>query len=916
MKIEKKLKSLALDNPNYSLLWAQWEFDKALLTKSLNTINRDFPHYSLHDSSHSNTIINQIEKIISKDIPNLSATDCWLILESCYWHDSGMILSDKIKSELLTSDEFRFYLETAKNSSPEIAELIIKMNKDSEPEDHFALYDKSRALTYVISDYFRRKHADRSGYLVNSPIEVNIMSPRTSLIPSRLFGLVAEIVTCHGQSSEHILKLSKTNDGMDSDDYAHPRYVASLLRIGDLLDIDDGRFCPTLLANIGEVPSSSLSHQKKHASIKHLHIDSSIIEIKSSCPDYESFEVQNSWFNYIKDEFNFQRNNWNKIVPNETFRSLPVISELTCQAEGLLDIDGGIPKVELHSKRAYEYLSSDLLYSDKYSFLREMIQNSLDSIYYKVWEDNFMDHGWGVSSTSKDRLTFLNLLGEESIIVDLKVIDVDDVDIHYELLVTDSGKGMNKDNIKKMLNVGSPLNIDKIHSRSTMADWAKPSGFFGLGMQSIFIMNDKTTIETRTIKGEEFTLSAEKKKNGELFFKLFNSDIKKKVGTTLHVYFKYPKVPNRISYGQIEYLNAYDPVVDELLEIIPHIFHEKISEHFSIAPVKIYFNKVLINDDEGQQGPYKRTAYEFGADYNLFVNIDENFRKDYKYKGVVFESNVSVPGIAGVVDLFAKDASYWLTIDRQKLNSRHVSEFNTLLDNIIFNEYKNIISDNDNKVESMFYFYAMYNKDGCEKWDDYVIEKIKISDYFNGKNRLMVTNKTESYVSKGSESRMNCHQLKSRLLGMIVARNNLSFSIIQKDDEVYEHHGVSKTCEVFEIDFSDDGLNNQRIDLDIVKKWANTKPHAGCARGTLPLFDEKYIELALTDSELEPWMYCYTEFRGWFNKYLLMPNLESNPHVDIEKILSFYKRKKLLSITNDEFKSLYYDLWGSLGLLN
>lgn len=49
MKIEERLKMLAHENDNFSLLLAQWEFDKKLLNRALNTIVRDFPHYSLHD---------------------------------------------------------------------------------------------------------------------------------------------------------------------------------------------------------------------------------------------------------------------------------------------------------------------------------------------------------------------------------------------------------------------------------------------------------------------------------------------------------------------------------------------------------------------------------------------------------------------------------------------------------------------------------------------------------------------------------------------------------------------------------------------------------------------------------------------------------------------------------------------------
>ncbi|HGG8850794.1 TPA: hypothetical protein ACJJ1B_001819 [Enterobacter roggenkampii] len=97
MRIEKRLKKLSDENPNYSLLWAQWEFDKKLLSRALNSVTRDFPHYSLHDASHSSTIITQIEKVIAPNIEKLSATDCWLLLESCYWHDAGMIITNEEK---------------------------------------------------------------------------------------------------------------------------------------------------------------------------------------------------------------------------------------------------------------------------------------------------------------------------------------------------------------------------------------------------------------------------------------------------------------------------------------------------------------------------------------------------------------------------------------------------------------------------------------------------------------------------------------------------------------------------------------------------------------------------------------------------------------------------------------------------
>lgn len=177
MKIESRLRELANRNPNYGLLLAQWEFDKKLLTRALNTIGRDYPHYSLHDASHSSTIINQIEKIISKDINKLSATDCWLILECCYWHDAGMIVSDHEKREILGSSGFKHYIEHHKSISSDMLEYI-KIIEGNERNNSLTIYDKSRALTFILADYFRTHHADRSGVYVNAPQSIQVMSPR------------------------------------------------------------------------------------------------------------------------------------------------------------------------------------------------------------------------------------------------------------------------------------------------------------------------------------------------------------------------------------------------------------------------------------------------------------------------------------------------------------------------------------------------------------------------------------------------------------------------------------------------------------------------------------------------------------------------------------------------------------------
>ncbi|ESN21862.1 MULTISPECIES: HD domain-containing protein [Enterobacter] len=156
MRIEQRLKQLAEVNPNYSLLWAQWEFDKKLLSRALNTVSRDFPHYSLHDASHSSTIITQIEKVISPNIYKLTATDCWLLLESCYWHDAGMVITNEEKKELLRDPLFHFYLEELSHKESELSKHAKEILQSKNENDIVKALSISNSLTFVLADYFRK----------------------------------------------------------------------------------------------------------------------------------------------------------------------------------------------------------------------------------------------------------------------------------------------------------------------------------------------------------------------------------------------------------------------------------------------------------------------------------------------------------------------------------------------------------------------------------------------------------------------------------------------------------------------------------------------------------------------------------------------------------------------------------------
>ncbi len=106
--VEAALQRLVESDEDTALLWAQWQYDKRLVGGALQHVEQFFPHYSLHDASHSRTILTQIGRVLGEErVKRLSATDLWLLLEAAFMHDIGMVVSDDQLREWLRDPEFQ-----------------------------------------------------------------------------------------------------------------------------------------------------------------------------------------------------------------------------------------------------------------------------------------------------------------------------------------------------------------------------------------------------------------------------------------------------------------------------------------------------------------------------------------------------------------------------------------------------------------------------------------------------------------------------------------------------------------------------------------------------------------------------------------------------------------------------------------
>lgn len=507
----RHLKKKGEEHSALELLVNQWGFDEQLIPKALQTVGSLFPHYSRHDESHSRQILVNIERLLGEGIELLTATDTWLLLEAAYWHDIGMVVPHKDLEEALRDDGFKTYLRETADGKGELSRFARHFRQHfsgSDMQKCFAgadsptdAMDKFRQL---VAEWFRRKHAGRAGRTVVSPWEqAGISSPRTELIPKRLFRLLGRICQMHGSPFDEMMQLPYKEAGMAQED-CHPRFVACMLRLGDLLDLDGNRFCPVMQQIAGDKrPRLSCAHEDKHAGIRHFRLDRERIEVSAECATIEGYVETCKWFDWLKQEVQNQMARWSDIAPSRELGLLPTLGELKVDLEGhLLTLrPGEQPAFSIDGEQALRLLQGQNLYDSELACIRELLQNAIDATLLRLWltEDrSVFTKGNPLDAATKELLKKYPV--RVSLERDPERPQKDDEYESWTLVIEDEGTGISLEDLQYMLRVGSSRNNSKRRALiDEMPEWMKPSGAFGIGFQSVFMLADKVELETRSL---------------------------------------------------------------------------------------------------------------------------------------------------------------------------------------------------------------------------------------------------------------------------------------------------------------------------------------------------------------------------------------------------------------------------------
>ena len=793
--LDKCLQSYCNEHPEYMNLYSTWSLNKTSCSEALKNVVVHYPHFSMHDSSHADTVLSKIEMLLGDRIQQLSPTDMWLILHAAYTHDLGMIVKWEEIEQVWSTSEFQEYLlSLSDNPDKELrdaANWVCNLNaNEAKPFWPLKTY---RYVKLLNAAFFRQQHAQLSRrYIDLSWGELKLDLGHSGLIKPRLLKVLSHVCELHTAPIQDIFSLDHETDGFGSD-YAHPRFVAMLLRLGDLLDVYNDRFNTVSELVSGQLPESSVPHKEKHSATTHLLVTPAEIQFTSDCPNAQAYLEVRNFVDWLDSEIDFLTKYWVEIVPSTLSGFAPRFNKKELYIAGTPDVEGvaGL-RFEISQEKAFQIIEGSNIYSDRFVFIREVLQNSMDASKLQFWRDlcSGTYHAW----SSDIDLTCLQPYDIDPVIYKNYPIHVSlstpsegltQVEVH------DRGTGISIDSFKRMCNVGvSNSGSEKLLQEiREMPAWLRPTAGFGVGLQSIFLLTDKFEIETSTGL-ETFNAVVHSNRKGG-YLQLQRGKQQPVRGTTIRMVFHTPKRFQYSMAGDTEKYLAYhfDPIMDENHMCEARIL-ESIKTHCrkSMFPIQVQCSEsslthlditdaipVCANDNSALQNWQKNGHYRYTleadcsqiriwdtehsiyGEFGLSVPFSHS-RLHLLFKGIEIDKHrlsFTYPCLRGILDVYGLDTKTTISLDRSSLTEDGSDQIKQILQNMI-NFYKNRVLDqlksnnlDDIFTSSRFNLYAFWR--ACDQEQQARIPETLLKEHINEKATVLKRHSDGTYSKEQVE---------------------------------------------------------------------------------------------------------------------------------------------------------------------
>lgn len=453
-------------------------------------------NFTLHDHDHSFRVAERIFDLIPVE-GLLGTYELSLLLLGAYMHDIGM---SPARSIVRSHYEYLLTAQMGDLTSQHLKEfqhwLDANYNGVTAPVAPDALTPASlRTVEEIVSYYSRHKHNDWSEEWVRATLPE---------LPSSLYAnWVDDVVTLCRSHHEGLSALR--SDRFDAKLVGSPsqtvnlRYLASLLRLADVLEFDPERTPSIILERRDITPDSRIFWQRDHEIAFHLNAESRSILLTARTPNAPVHKAVLDVALLVNHELatcaaleheglfrvgkipstDRERYHWG--WPSQLATDISEKDNSFVYIEGAFRPD---------SKRVLDLLSGVALYGNPLAAIRELLQNAVDAVKEQIAYERLSDDEPGTFDFSPkwSEVHRIRLNLEE---------DTDGI----WLRCVDDGVGMTKDIIENHLLVsGSATRV----STRTLERETSERGFtigrtgqFGVGTLSYFMIADRLELTTR-----------------------------------------------------------------------------------------------------------------------------------------------------------------------------------------------------------------------------------------------------------------------------------------------------------------------------------------------------------------------------------------------------------------------------------
>jgi molecular chaperone HtpG len=507
----------------------------------LSYIPATFPHYTSHSLQHSERIILQISQLLFRNQASkkpisvsLSAVESYILIASAYLHDSGMVVSDEEKTALLKSEDWKQWTsDTGPGGGGKKYQEIEEFRLGNAlPDKATRNFLADRELQILMAEYFRREHHSRAAQVV---LQHGMDFGGLRIGNANLLQTIADVCAAHGLRHHELEDPVRYPDERDIEgETVNVRFMAILLRLGDLLDMDSNRACPLLMSAACPVSADSLPHWEQYHQITHRRTSPEYIEIRAECKTPEQHRLLQDWCQWLVDETKHAHLLMARSRRHAGWK--PPLAEFRTGSIDIRPVKGAtyVPRkwtFQLDQSLILERLIHDT-YGDKITFIRELLQNALDATRCQVYADlseedlDTPEYPTQVDETRRQRYPVrISLRRESREQSELQILRIEDY-----------GIGMDEDIIERyLLQVGRSFYTTDEFRRAFRFS---PTSRFGIGFLSVFAVSKEVRLETykpsSPTKGRPIKLTLKGPQN----YLLVEEGTRKKSGTSIEVELK------------------------------------------------------------------------------------------------------------------------------------------------------------------------------------------------------------------------------------------------------------------------------------------------------------------------------------------------------------------------------------------